>query len=289
MTTRVQSLAVLNWLACLLHAALAISAIVATLDEGSVVVPVFNHGAEWNATACSAQYGDSVPVCPATADTTKAGDVNFSAVLIVSQLVTATFHAMQATWARDPGSTYIVWSLGRGIKVWHWVEYILTAPLIAHTVLYFSGMLSLRAQMLGYAAQSTLMLVGLLQDILRYTVLRGVLEFSTCRLLIVVSFAVGFYNVLSIWAPSLHALFVADLGDDEPPPFVKWLVLAECVLYTSFGLAQAAFFAPFLLFGAAARSYYYYEEVTLVVLSFVAKATLASVFSVCLVYRQCGE
>lgn len=282
-------LQLLNWVASALHAGLAISAIAATADKGAVTVPVFSYEAEWNATAC-ARHGADVPVCPASGAASKVGEVNFSAVLITSQLITAGFHAMQALQARSPSSTYITWALNRGIKIFHWLEYVLTASLIAHTVLYFSGMLSLRAQALGYAAQSTLVLLGLLQDVLRYAVVRGILESGVCRALIVVCFVVGFYNVLSVWGPSLAALFgEPDRGEVAPPSFVKWLVLAECVLYTSFGISQMLFFTPFLAYGASARRRYYYEEVTLLVLSFAAKATLATAFSACLVYRQCGR
>ena len=146
-----------------LHAALATSALVSSLDRGSVRVPVFWHRSEWNRTHCEAAgYPRDVQVCPASGDNVaeRAGSVNFTMVLIASQTITCAFHLAQALQARRWHSNYIQWSLVRGIKVWHWVEYTFTAALLAHTILYFSGMLSIRTQLIGYAAQSTLMLHG---------------------------------------------------------------------------------------------------------------------------------
>ena len=92
-----------------------------------------------------------------------------------------------------------------------------------------------------------------------------------------------------MWAPSLYKLFV-DNDDVDAPAFVKWIVLSEFLLYTSFGFAQLAFYTPFLLFGPGDyRPRFYAEELVLSSLSFVSKAVLASAFSACLVYRQCGD
>lgn len=285
---RRQRLESLNWAACALHAALGFSAVVSYLDEGSVDVPVFWPRAEWNSTFCEASgYSRSVQICPSPEAAEHVGDVNFTLVLIASQFITCSFHLLQALQAKRPSSTYIQYSLRRGIKIWHWCEYVFTAALLAHTILYFSGMLSIQVQLIGYAAQSTLMLVGLLQDVLRHASMQGLLEFEPVRGLILFSFVVGFYNVSSVWTPSIYKLFI-DNGEVDAPSFVKWIVLAEFLLYTSFGFAQLAFYTPFLIFGLDYNPRFYEEEVTLSLLSFLSKAVLASAFSTCLVYRQCG-
>jgi hypothetical protein len=277
-----------NSAAAVLHAGLALSGAVSTIDRGAVRVPVFDHPANWNVTRCGAEYGDDVPVCPSK-EIDQTGWVNFSAVLIISQLITCGFHVMQAWQARSTDSAYIRWSLRKGIKVWHWVEYIATAPLIAHVVLYYSGMLGLKTQLLGYSSQATLMLVGLLQDCLRHGATQGLLDVGLAKLLIVISFAVGFFNLGTVWGPSLYALFIDSAGAD-PPAFVRWVVLSESLLYSSFGISQLAFFAPFLILDTTAYvERFLSEELVLIALSFVSKAVLASAFSVCLVYRVCGD
>lgn len=283
-----QQLEVINWVAFGLHLVLALSAVVAYVDKGSVNVPVFWPKAVWNSTFCEASgYGGDVQICPSVEAAEHTGNVNFTLVLIASQSITCSAHLVQALQARRPSSVYIQYSLLRGIKIWHWCEYVFTAALLAHTILYFSGMLSIQIQLVGYAAQSTLMLVGLLQDTLRYACLQGLLEFEAVRGLVAFSFVIGFYNVCSVWAPSIYKLFI-DNGDVDAPSFVKWIVFAEFSLYTSFGFAQLAFYTPFLLFGVEYTPRFYSEEVTLSLLSFLSKAVLATAFSTCLVYRQCG-
>ena len=291
-TQQVRMLCRLNAIACLLHLGLALSAVVSTIDKGPVNVPTFWESSQWNLTACMRQgYGESTTVCPSGEIPDESGMVNFSAVLICSQLITCAFHGwlyMQTLSAHDNRSAYTLWSLDAGIKVFHWLEYTVTASLISHVVLYFSGVISIRSQMLGYASQSSLMLIGLLQDILRHCGIVGVLPVRQIGVLLVFTFIVGFYNVMAVWFPSLYVLFGDNDGAD-PPAFVKWVVLAEATLYTSFGIAQLAFFVPFLYNGATYRTRFYLEEVVFSVLSFAAKATLASAFSACLVYRSCGD
>ena len=285
---RARSLVIINWVAFGLHAVLALSALISTIDKGSVIVPVFWPQANWNMTQCALRgYGRNTQICPSTSVERRFGDVNFSLVLIFSQSITCCFHALQAMFAGNVHSVYIKWSITRGIKLLHWIEYTFTASLIAHVILYFSGMLSIRTQVLGYAAQSTLMLIGLLQDILRYCAHERILEYFVVRVLVLFSFLIGFFNVCSVWFPSIYSLFV-DSGDATPPAFVKWVVLSEFLLYSSFGIVQFLFFYPFLINGSTSTSYFYYEELALCVLSFIAKATLASVFSICLVYQQCN-
>ena len=287
-TERRLSLEIVNWVAFILHAMLTLSAIVSYIDKGSVEVPIFWPRSEWNSTYCQASgYSPNVQICPSLESAEYVGDVNFTLILIASQTITCGFHLLQAMQARRPSSLYIQWSLLRGIKVWHWIEYTFTAALLAHTILYFSGMLSIRTQLIGYAAQSTLMLIGLLQDILRHCCLLGILNFEAVRGILLFSFAVGFFNVLSVWMPSLYKLFVNN-SEIDAPPFVRWIVLSEFILYTSFGFAQLAFYTPFLIHGPTYRVRFFEEELVLSSLSFIAKAVLASAFSVCLVYQQCG-
>lgn len=281
-------LSILNWVMCALHAALTLSAVISAADSGMTSGPVFLPRAQWNMTACAlAGHGTGVRICPADGAPENVGSVSLTTVLVVSQSITSVFHAAQALQARYWGSVYVQWSILRGVKVWHWVEYILTASLIAHVTLYLSGALSIRTQLLGYAAQSTLMLVGLLQDLLRHSVRYAIMGINLARGLLIAAFVVGFYNVASLWAPALYELFV-DAGGNTPPEFVKWVVLSEFVLYTSFGLAQLCFFTPFIVFGGSYTPRFVAEELVFTTLSLVSKAVLATAFSVCIVYNQCG-
>ena len=246
-----------NLAACILHMMLALSAIISTIDKGTLSVPVFWPRAEWNTTACfQGGYGSDIPICPAQGEhnNDQVGKVNFSVVLIISQLITSAFHAFQVHQTRQRDSIYIQLTLRYGIKLYHWIEYTITGALIAWTVAYFSGMLSIHSQLLTLAAQSTLMLLGLLQDVLRYVARRSLLDLRIIRLVIMYTFLIGFSNVLSLWGPSLYRLFIDDAGHD-PPAFVKWIVMSEFILYTSFGMAQLVFYTPLIIFSRITRTF----------------------------------
>lgn len=297
-TAHTSSIKVLWWLHCIafiLHFALVLSAIISITDVGTVHVPVFWPIAQWNYTACAIKgYDAGVLVCPSDTMPEKVGDVNLGAVLIISQTITCTFHAIQLIQTQQHDSIYITWSVIKGIKVWHWLEYILTAPLVAHVILYLSGMLDLPTQIIVYGSQSTLMLIGMLQDILRDYVVTNPISATSLRVvkfIIISSFVVGFYNVFSIWFPAFYLLFINSLrSETDPPAFVKWIVLIEFMLYTSFGIAQFVFFLPMVV-SSNSRSLTYFsfifEEITFTVLSFASKAVLATAFSMCLVYNKC--
>ena len=281
----------LNWAAAALHGGLALSAVTVALDRGTVDVPVFWGTAEWNATECRALgYGENVPVCPnfdPNADGHRELPLNFSWLLICSQCITTAAHVFQALKSR-PGTWFVRWLTEYGVKLVSWTEYVFTAALTNHVLLYYSGQLDVRAQIIGYAAQSTLMAIGLTQDLLRHWARQTPREAFMCRALIVGLFVLGFFNLLSVWFPSLYVLWFDTPRDQTPPAFVKWIVLFEFLLYSSFGFVQLGFFLPFLVNVGQYTPRYLQEQVALDALSFVSKLLLNVAFSTCFVYQACG-
>lgn len=287
--------------AAALHAALFLSASVSVATNGSQLVSVYEVWPDWNRTRCAFAYGDStLGICPHScqpngntpSDVRVYGRANMSVILILSQLVTCSMHIWQSYLLYTTSEWYITLSL-RGVKLMFWLEYILTASAVAYVVQYYSGIIELRQQLLGVASQSSLMLIGLLLDVLRDSgrahcaiPLQTPSERFVYRLASCVSFAVGFFSVFVVWLPSVAKLLAGGTG---APSWVGGVVTLEALLYTSFGIAQAVFFAPFLLFGThVSQTQAVIENLTFIVLSFVSKATLGTAFSICLVYGLCG-
>ena len=288
---QLHTLRILNWVAAALHLGLALAGVSFVIDRGSVVVPGFWGTAEWNSTRCQELgYGQDVPVYP-NLDPAAAGrraiKINFSLVLICSQAITAAAHTAQALLAR-PGSFYDTWTLDYGVKLLSWVEYVFTGALTDHVLIYYGGMLDIRTQVIGYAAQGTLMVVGLTQDLLRLRGLEQPHDLMVCKALIGFLFALGFFNLSSVWFSSLYTLWVDPPSDPTPPDFVKWIVLVEFLLYSSFGIAQLVFMLPFLVNTQTYTRRFFTEQVVLDALSFASKLVLNVAFSTCFVYRMCG-
>lgn len=298
----IKSLFVAHVCASALHGALFLTALVSVTTNGSQMVSVYEVWPDWNRTRCQAVYGDSaLGICPHSCqshepynpDVRVHGSANMSAILLLSQLVTCSVHALQSYLLYTNSGWYVTLSL-RGVKVLFWLEYVLTASAVAYVVQYFSGVIELRAQLIGVASQSTLMLIGLLLDVLRDSgrlyqaqLLQTWSENFVYRVSSFTSFVVGFFSVSVVWVPSVSKLLSSDTG---APSWVAGIVSLEALLYCSFGIAQAVFFAPFLLFGTqVSQAQAIYENMTFIILSFVSKAVLCTAFSVCLVYGLCGD
>lgn len=271
-----------------LHVTLTLVGLVSVIDKGSQNVPLYDIWPAWNATTCRSP----VSVCPACASNVESiADANMSAIIIISQLVTSAFHAAQAWLIYTDNSTY-KGITRRGIKALFWFEYSVTASLLAYVVAYYNGILDLRIQLLVVAAQSSLMLLGLLLDVLRYLSQLDWMasNFKIARAIrgaCVVIFVVGFFNVGTVWAPGLVRLAAPD---SLAPSFVFWIVLSQTILYSSFGFVLAAFFVPFL-FGRhrerLSEGWVFAENVAFISLSFASKAVLNTAFAICLVYGKC--
>jgi hypothetical protein len=282
----------LNWTAATLHFALVVTAVIIVFDKGSVDSRVFWGTAEWNNTKCAAMgYDEDITLCPnfdPTADGHHEFSIDFSWLLICSQCITSAAHVYQALLSR-PGTWFVRWLLQYGIKPLSWMEYIFTAALTNHILLYYSGQLDVRAHIVGYAAQGTLMVIGLTQDILRQWSLRFKPDVGICKTLISGLFVLGFLNLLSVWFPSLYVLWINTPSDQSPPAFVKWIVLFEFLLYSSFGIAQLVFFLPYIIYDVEKyKPRYFAEQITLDGLSLASKFVLNIAFSSCFIYQICG-
>lgn len=283
--------------AAVLHGLLTLSAIISTTKDVQTVT-VFESWPQWNYTKCKSAFGESsIGICPQTCpiedpNANKViGDVNMTAVLVISQLVTCLAHCMQVYWLYSKSSAYMEFTK-KGLKPIFWLEYVITASAVAYVVIYYSGIIELKSQLVAVVSQSTLMLLGLLLEFARcisieYKNSTKLIESRLMRHLCIPVFVIGFLNVLTVWFPSLYTLAQGDTG---APAWVFWIVLLEFMLYTSFGFSQLTFFIPFMIYGnSPTQSAILAENITMIVLSFVSKAILNSFFSICLVYGLCRD
>lgn len=283
--------------AAILHGVLTLSAIISTAKDVQTVT-VFETWPQWNYTKCQSAFGESsIGICPQTCPIEDpnankvVGDVNMTAILIISQLITCLAHCVQAYWLYIKNTIYTEFTQ-KGLKFIFWLEYAITAPTIAYVVIYYSGIIELKSQLVAVISQATLMLLGLLLDLIRYVALdfkssTKIVESRLMRYLCIPIFIIGFLNVLTVWFPSLYTLANDNTG---APAWVFWVVLLEFMLYTSFGFAQFVFFTPFMIYGQApSPTTVLAENITMIVLSFASKAILNTFFSICLVYGLCRD
>ena len=134
---------------------------------------------------------------------------------------------------------YFHTSLDRGQWVGRWVEYAITAP-IMFTILiaYFLGTIEVCAIIGTWALMAGTMACGFLMEVVNppYSLdaWRGpddtVWQAWTPQVL-------GWALYVTAWAIALIP-GVAILGEDNVPEFVPWLVFAELLLYSPFGIVQ---------------------------------------------------
>ena len=170
----------------------------------------------------------------------------FLALAAIDHLVTATFG--RAVYERD---------LRRGINRFRWVEYSFSATVMVLLIGAYSGITEITA-MIGIAgANVAMILFGWLQERMnppdRTTTVMMPFWFGTLA---------GIAPWIAIWFNTLTA--------DEVPGFVYGIVIAETILFFSFGLNQ---WLQYRRVGVW-RSYLFGEK-SYLVLSLVAKSLLA--------------
>ena len=155
------------------------------------IVKIFDSWPVWDNDSDRAKY-NRVPIfamwdhCkrPNLADTAKSQcdltvneyELSLVLVLFFTQFCTATSHTVQYLLCSTKSPTFKDLSK-RGIKLVFWIEYTFSASFIAVVTSYFSGNVDYKSLLLILSSQSTLMLIGLLIDILRY--LKDVIDKNT--------------------------------------------------------------------------------------------------------------
>ena len=187
-------------------------------------------------------------------DSEKFGQIPLVWFLFVLQTCTFVGHVIQA-WLCCRGNNDFKFLSENGIKIIFWIEYTFSGSLIAFVAAFFSGTIDIKALLMVLSSQSSLMLLGLLIDVLRYLEhtnsaisnhMRDLFGKWFCWVPKVLIFLVGFANVSIIWIPGL--VKVSDnVGKHEGeagssmPEWILGLYITEIFLYVSFGLVQAVF------------------------------------------------
>ncbi len=170
----------------------------------------------------------------------------FLALASIDHLVTATFG--RATYEAD---------LRQGINRFRWVEYSLSATVMVLLIAFYSGITEITAVIAIAGANVAMILFGWLQE--RFNP-------PDRNLTTMLPFWFGTLAGVAPWV----AIWFNVVTADEVPGFVYGIVVAETVLFFSFGLNQ------WLQYRRVGKwSGYLFGERTYLVLSLVAKSLLA--------------
>ena len=180
-------------------------------------------------------------------------DVRIGAVVALFLALAAVDHLLTATVGRGLYES----DLRRGINRFRWVEYSVSATLMVLLIAAYSGITEITAVIAIAGANVAMILFGWLQERFnppdRTATTMMPFWFGTLA---------GIAPWIAIWFNVLTA--------DEVPGFVYGIVIAETILFFSFGLNQ------WLQYRRIGRwSDYLYGEKTDLVLSLVAKSLLA--------------
>ncbi|MGB8861002.1 MAG: heliorhodopsin HeR [Ilumatobacteraceae bacterium] len=180
-------------------------------------------------------------------------DVAIGPAIAVFLLLAAFDHFATATFARR---TYER-DLGRGINRFRWVEYSFSATLMVVLIAFYSGITDITAVVAIIGANVAMILFGWLQE-------RMNPPGRTSTTL--VPFWFGTVAGIAPWV----AIWTNVFGAPQIPGFVYGIVIAELVLFFSFGLNQWLQYR-----GVGRWRSYAYGEKTYLVLSLAAKSLLA--------------
>ena len=243
---------------------------------------------------CAPKFNDT-SICPYQGqDDPMRFEIDFSLLLIFSQLITASSHFIR--YIRfDWVSVLDVHQTQSGVKLICWIEYVFTAAMTSHVILHLGGMWDIRTQLIAYAAQAGLMVVWLAQDLLRAIQLSAQPRHYRihCRIGISFLFLIGIFGLMTVWIwPLLTVWSGINLGSSDkiPPKWLQWLILVEFLLYASFGVVQLAFYVPCLLGWTSEdiRKCFWWEQILFDVFSVLSKLVLNFAFSWCFVLHKCG-
>jgi VanZ family protein len=180
-------------------------------------------------------------------------DVRIGAAVAAFLALAAIDHFITATFAR---STYEA-DLQRGINRFRWVEYSISATIMVLLIASYSGITEITAVIAIAGANVAMILFGWLQERFnppdRPTTTMMPFWFGTLA---------GIAPWIAIWFNVLTA--------DEVPGFVYGIVVAETVLFFSFGLNQWLQYRR-----VGPWTSYLFGEKSYLVLSLVAKSLLA--------------
>ena len=180
-------------------------------------------------------------------------DIRIGAAVALFLALAAIDHLLTATVARSVYDD----DLRRGINRFRWVEYSISATIMVLLIASYSGITEITA-LIGIAgANVAMILFGWLQE-----------RFNPPDRTETVMMPFWFGTVAGI-APWI-AIWFNTVTADEVPGFVYGIVIAETVLFFSFGLNQWLQYR-----GVGAWRSYLYGEKAYLVLSLVAKSLLA--------------
>lgn len=180
-------------------------------------------------------------------------DVRIGIAIAIFLVLAAVDHLLTATVARETYES----DLRRGINRFRWIEYSFSATLMIILIGLFTGVTSLNTVIAVIGANVAMILFGWLQELMNPP------GRSTTTML---PFWMGTLAGIAPWV----VIAVNVLGAAEVPGFVYGIVVAQFLLFFSFGLNQWLQYR-----GVGNWSDYAYGEKAYLVLSLAAKSLLA--------------
>lgn len=192
------------------------------------------------------------------------GDLYLTQLCALFFFLSAFFHLGNALlWRRS----YLD-QLERKRTPYRWIEYSISAPLMALSIAYTTGMRDATTLFYLFVLISSTMTFGWLHELLNEP-RRDADEWARPRHERFAAHALGYYPQVAAWA-GMWFLFFSNTSDCGPPPFVYAIVLAEALFFFSFGVSQ-------VLVSMWPPSRFRTGELIYMVLSLVSKGTLGLV------------
>tara|TARA_B100000683_G_scaffold181320_2_gene174665 strand:- start:2498 stop:3547 length:1050 start_codon:yes stop_codon:yes gene_type:complete len=249
-------LRIFNGLLALAHGAFAAAVFLLTVEEA--VYPTYRGTVTFN-------FEDDswLPVPSAPKEKMS---LNLSYVVASFFLITSLFHLWYATLGWNSYKEDIL----RCENHWRWVEYGLSAPLMALLVAYFNTVSSFEVLLSIVVATATTMFFGHLQETTHIPHTDDAYH-PTVHAISVLPHIMGYLPQTLVWYLIMSRYFelVSDLPEASPgpPPFVKYILWSQLAFFWSFGFVQ-------LVTSWTAPKRFIYGEYAYATLSFACKGVL---------------
>lgn len=269
-TTPALALWAINAVALVGHVGIAVAVLVEGVPHHeNLDFPLYNIEATWHNISAD---GFTYDIQPSTF-----GKLNLVAVCAAFSLLSATAHfvIVATTWHPQAGKWY--WrSLGRCRMTHRWIEYTLSAPLMAVALLLIGGIREVTIMFLVFFGQATCMTAGYLIENGAVPVYDTDGSWQPAKFMQrIAPFWTGCLAMFPAWAAFIYAFYTnveraKQDRDVQPPSWVYSIIWAQVGLFSSFTV-------PIFVYQTRSPRHYWRTELWYSVLSLVAKLVLNGV------------
>lgn len=257
---------ILNFVALLGHVGIAVAVVVeGSKSYDALDFPVYTIVAEWhNINRDGFVY---------TIERSEFGRLSLTVVCGLFSSISALFHLIiVVATSRVSWCSWYYRAIGRCCMWWRWVEYTLSAPLMAIALLLISGIRDVTILSLVLSGQAVTMTCGFLVEIMAIPTYKTDYGWNLPLSYRLAPFWTGCLSMVPTWVVFIYSFYsnVAkgrERRDVDPPGWVQLIIWTEVVLFTSFTF-------PILWYQARHPKSYWKTELWYTILSLTAKLTL---------------